>query len=566
MIAPRLYGRAVAQCIAVLCGIIVLLALVPTVAIPWLDIGRSGIALEHARVDTVAPGSPAEKAGIRRGDYVIHSSPDRVVNPAGTLVTLQVARGGRVFPVRLLLEPHIPWKPVSSAIHTALVSITSIAILMTFALLVRRPSWATGLLAVASLNLIIENQPAMFWGMFLPFETTHTLQNIVDLFTLLLPVWFLVLFALAFPRAMWSRSRALLAIPVIAAVALLQFDFIPLWVVNAAVIAPFGFAIAIFAFSYTRAEPSDQRRLTWLMVAIAVYLMFQLMIAIMAAVNFFPTPHSELTVVLDGLSALAWLPIVYAVWQRHVVGLAFAVNRGIVVAIVTATMLGMVSLARWLGEHVLVQSGIAGYLAVAVTVLFGYGLNTFAHRLQTTIERFIFRNRYAAERRVLQTIAALPFATSRETVAHAAIDEACDELRLASGALFLADDTSYTRIRDVNWAGTAVTVLDRDDRLARVLHAENKMMLLRDVAWRRDDLPSGEAEPVYAFPLTWRGQLRGLAIYGRHRDGSDLDPQELALLQRLVDAATVTYETAELGELRRRVALLERQLLSALPG
>jgi hypothetical protein len=497
---------------------------------------------------------------LRAGDRVVRRTPDHFTVPASVPLVLDVARDGRPLTFVLHLERD-PWSPLGTLVQIALVVVAALAIAATIALTVQRPSWATAFLSAASINLIFVVDPVNFWGQYLTFAGTESAQPFILFAVVYAPVWFLVLFALAFPRAMWTRTRAVSVIVMIALAAFVAFDGVPDWMNNAAAVAPYAAAIAIFALSYARAEPSVQRRLTWLMIALAIYLACQVLIVVFA-ISASLGSHGLAVRILDLLSAIAWFPIVYAVWRRHVVGVAFAVNRSLVVAGITAAVLGIASLARWIGEHFLVQTGLAGYLAIAVTVLFGYGLNAFAHRIQATVERFVFRQRYAAEQRLLRTIGALPFAMSRDAVAEAVVDDACEELQLTSAALFLPAGERYERARKRNWPDGTTRAIDADDRMLRVLQAEGKLLVLRELAVRRSDFPAGESEPIYALPFLWRGQLTGFVLYGRHRNGSQLDPQELALLQRLVSAATIAYETAELGELRRRVAMLERRLLA----
>jgi len=64
-----------------------------------------------------------------------------------------------------------------------------------------------------------------------------------------------------------------------------------------------------------------------------------------------------------------------------------------------------------------------------------------------------------------------------------------------------------------------------------------------------------------AFGIVRRGELTAIVLYGRHEHGTELEPDELRLIRRLVDASAIAYETAEVTSLRAKNATLERQLL-----
>ncbi len=54
-----------------------------------------------------------------------------------------------------------------------------------------------------------------------------------------------------------------------------------------------------------------------------------------------------------------------------------------------------------------------------------------------------------------------------------------------------------------------------------------------------------------------RSRLSGVALYGRHVNGTEIDPEEMKMLRRLCDAAAACYEGAAL---RARIEELQSQL------
>ncbi len=561
--------HAVARAAILLVGILTLLMVVPTIAVPWLQIGATGIGTKYLPHPLLHPvqGLPAARAGIQNGDLLISIEPDHLFFHPGTELRVTVERDGRLHAYRLRVGQAIPYSVANTVVHVVTVALSAAAICASFVLALRRSTWATTLLALSSMTFGSFRDTAAVWGLVLSNAQSDALYWALVLAFDTLPAWTFVLFALAFPRSLWSRGRAVLAIGVFF-IAIAQATISQTTKGYLSGTIPLVAALAAFAFSYTRAETSDRPRLTWLMAAVATFLGVQ--VAGIVAGIVFQTALMGYSLDLvyriydisDIFIALMWFTIVYAVWQRHVVGIAFAVNRGLVAAFITAMVLGVVSLARWYGEHTLARSGSAGLLGAGLTVLVGYGLNRIVAPTQSIIEQFVFRRRYAAERRVLQSIASLPYAKSRATVARVVVDEVCEELRIASAALFLENGNQYERVRALEWPDDAALTIDADDRLPRVLFAEGCMQKLRDLRWRLRDAPTGEAEPITVYPLGWHGALTGFVLYGRHNDGSDIDPQERSLLKQLADTAAMSYETAGVAEMRRRISFLEKDRLA----
>jgi hypothetical protein len=68
---------------------------------------------------------------------------------------------------------------------------------------------------------------------------------------------------------------------------------------------------------------------------------------------------------------------------------------------------------------------------------------------------------------------------------------------------------------------------------------------------------------VRDFEAEWRratGVLTGIVLYGRHDNGTEIEPEELRILREVGEAAAIAYETVEATAMREHIAVLEAEL------
>jgi hypothetical protein len=71
---------------------------------------------------------------------------------------------------------------------------------------------------------------------------------------------------------------------------------------------------------------------------------------------------------------------------------------------------------------------------------------------------------------------------------------------------------------------------------------------------------TGDAEPILAVPIERRNDFIGFALYGREHDGTAPDPEIIAHLGELADAAATTYELVEARSWRDRYHELRSEI------
>jgi hypothetical protein len=147
-------------------------------------------------------------------------------------------------------------------------------------------------------------------------------------------------------------------------------------------------------------------------------------------------------------------------------------------------------------------------------------------------------------------IHALDYAETSADIDDALAADAPDILELSTAALFTFDGERFALQRSSNWhSGTAS--IPTNDLLVRTLRSEERVIYLDDAGIKIDGTPAN-AHPSLVVPIIAHDDMRGFVLYGNHRDGSSLDPDEIALIERLVRGAGNAYLAVEYGLLRVR--------------
>jgi len=177
----------------------------------------------------------------------------------------------------------------------------------------------------------------------------------------------------------------------------------------------------------------------------------------------------------------------------------------------------------------------------------------------------IFRRRFAAERHFAAMRIALPKMDSPEQLDAVLLADVRETLTLRSAALWRLHAGAFVLEGSAGWDATTfaiprATINDRvfDESPSHIIESLRAALAAA--------LPAAPKEPVAAFALRSSAALTGFVLYGRHLNGTEIDPEEATLIRELCDAAGAAYGTAELqaelARLRDEVAEV-RELLAA---
>ncbi len=319
-------------------------------------------------------------------------------------------------------------------------------------------------------------------------------------------------------------------------------------------------AVAILFWKRGRSDARERSRITWASTAFlgaAVTRAAALAIAI-DAFGLFAGQHFSWRLLL-AIANLCPLLAVYPILRYRLFDLGFVVNRATLYSALTLAAFGTLAAANWVAQH-FVTDRLAFVLQPIAAIVIGLGYFRVRNWAQHVIERLLFRERFAAEERLEAMVRGLAFVERSASVDDVLVTEVPRTLHLASAALFRLAGERFERGPALGWPAATLSSFPRDDSLARAIQADGPLVSLRTADWRPAALPRAPADPAFALGILRRGVLSAIVLYGRHANGTEVEPDMLALVRRIGAAAALAYETSEVTALRERVHVLEERL------
>ncbi|MBV9269657.1 MAG: hypothetical protein JO165_01080, partial [Candidatus Eremiobacteraeota bacterium] len=520
-----------------------------------------------ANVVTVASGSPAYRAGLRTGDVVSCLStrdrellfprfgfnayaPGVVVHLCATRsgATQQIAFQPAAKPTLGLLYFNVPYTVLRLAVFL-------IFLLTGIALVLARPTLLTWLFYVYCLSsgpyyalaTYGTMWPSSLYSPTFLFEITLTTLGVVCL----------ALFALCVPNdgipRGWRRT-VFLAISITAIVPLAYSLAFILWT---AVNVPYrmfvqidevftGIAVLVVIARLFEVRGEERARLAWVAFALAWGVITN---DIRNNVGAWGTVLNNLSTGAAYLTIVMPIVIVYAILKRHIIDVRFVISRTVVYACLTTLVVAVIGIVDWATSAYLSQVRLAMAIDAGVTIGLAFVLHRTYRWIESAVDFMLFRRKHEAERYLDRVSHTLTFAEHEEAVDKALVHDPYDKLRLTASALFRATrEGAYDVMRVEGWTALAGPRFSSDDDLVRFMIAERTKI---DVA----DLRAHVAEPfcaqghipAIAIPIFQGNLLTGFMVYGIHRDGTQLDPDEIETLERLCASAAQAYTGIELA-------------------
>jgi len=567
-------------------SLIALILYMPAASDGWRQAGTFGLRIERAEplVRAVAPHSPAARAGIEAGDRIdIGALGDyehlRLMAPkAGTSLTLRILREGEdPRSVTLTAEK----RDMPEGLRRLIVGefLSTAAFIVVGALLVfLRPVPMTWWLWLYCVGIVPVNELLDFYS-FLPLPAYRVAWLAGRVLLGGFSAFPLMPFVLRFPEDRISGWRERIRIPAIAFTGILLAYYITIaWIGlydgldnydlynGLPALGVYLFSAILLIATFVRSHGAARQRLKWVVTGMLFGFVMQTLV-------YLPGP-AWMAPLCELLSIVMPISVAYAALKQRLIDVDFVINRAIVYALMTALLIAFVSLIDFVTSHFISEYHLALYAEAAATIAVGFALDRFRGELDRFIERVFFKARHEAEAQLTRVARSLEFATHEDSIQQALVDEPVRWLKLASAALFTADDGAGTYVRSASrgWSdGQRDSVAD-DDPAVRYLKAERRPLSAKEVAWQHPDVPGGAAAPVLFVPVFCREALFGFVVYGAHQDTTTLDPAEVALLSALGPPAGIAFDHLTYEVMREQLAAaseranLNEKLLAAWLG
>jgi hypothetical protein len=319
-------------------------------------------------------------------------------------------------------------------------------------------------------------------------------------------------------------------------------------------------AAAVFIVTLIQSHGEERQRLRWILVFPVVLVLR--VVTIYQANGMLPHvlpdwfPRALMILEIS-------IPVVvaYAVVRRRVFDVEFAISRALVYAAITALIGGSFLLLDWFMSKQFAETRFTLTAEIILALAIGSWLNMLHRNVDRFVDSTFFRQRHLAEERLKKAAAAVVRAESHDVVDRFLVHEPVRALDLTSAALFRRNDASSHFARSVaeGWNHIGSQELTSDDPLVLHLLAEESPIRLADVIWAADERPTHVGDAVLAMPVLLRDQLVSIVLYGAHRNGADIDPDEVRSIALLVDNAGAAYDHIEARTLRAQVASLIRE-------
>lgn len=527
-------------------------------------LGDTGV-VENYRLAVIDVTPQAGAAGIKVGDSadlraknveqrLAEGIAGETADP-GTPVTLALISHGRPYAARVVTVPEVPNVPV-----VVLRQLSALLMLFLGAFLVlKRPNVATWAFFIFSLNgggpsnIFLLVGPA--WWRVLAWIWVQIL--------VVVPPFFGAIFALHLlhegPLPVWRRRLEILTYAVMVAtgaVSVASQVAIDLFGINwgegifvtdvASLLAYVAIPLILIA-TYSESHAAVRERLRWVIwvFSIAAIAFVADLLGSQGNLGLYETTYFEHSLLTLAYTLLVAVAVLYTILKHRIIDVNVAISRAVVYAALSTIIVGIFALVDMFFSSAL-SAGRVGLMAdMGLALILGFSFNALHARVDRFMDWVFFRARHRAEQHVATVASAIPYARTEEHVTRMLIDEPVRAFSLAEGMLTrVRPDGKLHEVRTTRRHGAHQPTSDPESLVA-ILRAQRR-------AWRLSDQHMSVAVPIFSD-----ADLEAIAFYAPHSNGTEIDSDELALIERAADAAGGAYARFKSSALRERVAQLE---------
>ena len=249
----------------------------------------------------------------------------------------------------------------------------------------------------------------------------------------------------------------------------------------------------------------------------------------------------------------------YAVLRHRIIDVNVILSRTFVYTLLSGLVVGLFAIVDLFFTKTLSESNTGLIADVILALVLGFFLNTMHHRLDRFVDGIVFRKRHIAENHVALVAESARHAPSVEALNGMVIEEPVRAFGLTFGALATCAGDDELDVAFATIPNLENQALSSTSRLGSYLRSERRSIRLRDHYWQSDVFSKAGVEAAVAVPILSHDDLVAVAFYGWHRTGTELDGDEIALLERVATAAGFAYDRLRARALEAELTALKLQ-------
>ena len=279
-----------------------------------------------------------------------------------------------------------------------------------------------------------------------------------------------------------------------------------------AVIA-WGMPLVYLILGYRRSGPDSRLRIRWFIASVSLLLPLIALNIALGSDRGLPTTLFDIlqtTGILISIAVFALLS--YAALSQRLVAVRFVINRALVFALLTAILVGTLSLVESLIERSVVSKDAGLALNLAVPLMLGLFINRIHRWGEENVERVIFRKEYRARSNILTFLKDAAFIAEPKTLYARTVEVFAANAGGNYAAIYMASGPFYER---------AAASADARGLPERLQIDDEGMVRLRATLAPLDlaTLSSELGASGLALPLAVRGRIEGVLVCGAKAEG-----------------------------------------------
>ena len=286
------------------------------------------------------------------------------------------------------------------------------------------------------------------------------------------------------------------------------------WLADGAI--PIGLGAIVWAVplillvrGYRHGDAASRLRIRWFIASVALLLP---LIATNLVAGSTDKELGLLRLIQVLLNVAIFTMLGYAVLSQRLVAVRFVVNRALVFGLLTAMLIGALSLLESLIERSVISKGAGMALDLAVPLLLGVSIQRIHRWGEESVERLIFRKEYRDRNAILAFLRDAGFVAHPTTLFERTTEVFATHAGGRAAALYLAADPGYERVAASGGARELPLRLPVDDTAMVRLRATLAPLDLFTVT-------SALGASGLALPLVIRGRLEGVLVCGAKPEG-----------------------------------------------